>query len=94
MSVAGKRQGVTKKKLATSIGRLQICKVELLRQFERLILSDFPDIGTELGFTSEMTYDQAKGASLKYAKAWELLKSTYFKCWTTKPSAINEFRCD
>lgn len=94
MAVAGKRQGVTKKKLATPVGRLQISKIELLRQFLQLTVTDCPEIGATLGVTASSTYEQAKRASVSYTRACELLKRSYFKCWTTKPADINSFCCD
>lgn len=93
VAVAGKRQGVTKKQLLTKVGRLQICKVELLRQYQLLILSDYPEIGTSLGVTVLSTYEQCKLSSVEYTKACEQLKRSYFGCWTSKPSNINKFCC-
>lgn len=94
VAVSGKRQGVTKKLLSTPAGRLKICKVELLRLYQRLILVDFPEIGVELGIQSDTTYDQVKRAAAQYTEACDLLKTTYFMGWTTKPSDINAFCTD
>lgn len=93
VAVAGKRQGVTKSKLNTRSGRLLITKVELLKSYVSILrdhneeMKIFPT-GTDF---AQLTYSQAKGASVEYQQLWLDAKTNYFKVWTVKPSGLDQF---
>lgn len=94
VAVAGKKQGVTKKKINTPAGRLQITKIELFRKFietvegnkDRMkLVPDDVDIRA-------LTYREAKALSTKYQETWTFLKENYFKNWTRKPEFVDSFK--
>lgn len=96
VAVAGKRQGVTKKKINTPSGRLLICKKELFKRFIETINCFANDLqilrGDELA--TELTYDGAKMLSTQYQSTWNELKKNYFRSWSTKPSDLGQFRAN
>lgn len=90
VAVAGKRQGVTKKKINTPCARLLISKKELYKMFIRTI-NDW-QIFTDDTFTAAMPYHDAKMLSHDYQVTWNKLKENYFRIWTTKSNELNKFR--
>lgn len=96
VAVAGKRQGVTKKKINTPSGRLLISKKELFRKFIETLnyLNDAVEVRVFDGgkSASELTYNEAKMLSTQYQSTWTELKKNYFRIWTSKPLELNQFR--
>lgn len=92
VAVAGKRQGVTKKKINTPSGRLLISKKELFKKFMETVHHLSDDLQISIG--DKLTYCDAKMLSIQYQSAWNVLKKDYFRIWTAKPSELNQFRVD
>lgn len=88
VAVAGKRQGVTKKKRNTVNGRLLICKRELLRTYLKITRK------IDKNQTNQLSYEQAKMNSVQYQQRWNDLKASYFKCWTNKSKDLIQFYCN
>lgn len=84
VSVSGKRQGITRKKINTSVARLQICKIELFRLYS-IVVNEY------LGISRKCTYKDEKENSLDYWQYWTLLRSNVFTDWTDKPRGLCEF---
>lgn len=84
VSVSGKRQGTTKKKINTPVARLQICKLELFRLYA-IVVKQY------LGLTKNGTYQAEKENSLDYWQYWTMLRSKLFVDWTHKPRNLCEF---
>lgn len=90
ISVGGKRQGVTKKKINTAMGRLLISKIEIFRQFFDVVLNDESELAAS--FNDLMTYVEAKNVATKYRLAWICLKESVFKKWTVKTNISYDFK--
>lgn len=92
--MAGKKQGVTKRKASTPVGRLKITKIELFRKYTEIVkeCNDNMKLMPQNTDFESITYREAKIASTEYQETWKTLKETYFKCWTTKPGFINDFK--
>nr|CAH7743724.1 unnamed protein product [Callosobruchus chinensis] len=86
VAVDGKRQGVVKKKQNTSIARLKICKVELLKVFKEVCEVRKIDIPQQ----GDATYGNFKKLSTNYQSAWTSLRNC-FKTWTVKNKNLLEF---
>lgn len=96
VSVSGQRQGVTKKKLHTSAGRLRICKKEFFKTYFDLIVTKCPEINQRLDrpLTFSSSYALAKANSTTYLEYCNQIKKQLFRCWTQKPGGLNNFLCD
>lgn len=96
VAVAGKRQGVTRKKINTPSGRLLASKKELFKKFIETINYLENDVQISIGnkLTTQMTYGEAKMLASQYQSVWNELKKNYFRMWTTKPCDLNQFRAD
>lgn len=92
ISVCGKRQGVTKKKIHTAMGRLLISKMEIFRQFLDVVLSDQDDIELASTFNRLLTYTDAKNVAVDYKLAWSVLKESVFKKWIIKTNINYDFK--
>lgn len=92
VAVAGKKQGVTKKKLNTKHGRLLITKLELFQKYLDVVKLK-PELLNTFKFLEKCSYGKAKGESKLYREMWDLLKEKYFLTWTTKPEALLNFTC-
>ncbi|KAG4074630.1 hypothetical protein HA402_004501 [Bradysia odoriphaga] len=91
IAVGGKRQGVTKKKLNTSMGRLLISKMEIYRQFLDVVLNVHDDIQSSSAFNRLMSYADAKYVAEEYRLAWSTLREKVFKKWTVKKNIKYDF---
>lgn len=92
IAVVGKRQGVTKKKMHTAIGRLLISKMEIFRQFMGMVLSDPKNIELAETFNRSMSYTDAKNIAVNYKLAWSALKESVFQKWTIKKDISYDFK--
>lgn len=93
VAVAGKRQGVTKKKINTPSGRLLTSKKELFKKFIETINCFEKELQILSGdkLATELTYNEAKMLSIQYQSTWNDLKINYFRNWSTKPSDLKQF---
>ncbi|XP_068158185.1 tRNA-specific adenosine deaminase 1 [Drosophila tropicalis] len=95
ISVNGKRQGVTKKKVDTPVAALAISKYKLFVCFLELLGSQ-KEIRKRFDVLIEdlpkLTYATCKQLAKKYQEAWQQLKYEYFEQWTRKPSKLLEFK--
>lgn len=96
VAVEGRRLGVTKKKQATSAGRLLISKKNLLELFMICSQQQFTNAANspsdDLKIRS-MSYSHFKSRAHDYKKAWcSILKATGL-AWTKKPPSLNDFKC-
>ncbi|EDW86188.1 uncharacterized protein Dwil_GK16285 [Drosophila willistoni] len=95
ISVNGKRQGVTKKKLDTPVAALAISKYKLFLCFLELLRSQ-KEIRKSLDILTEdlpnLSYGTCKQLATRYQEAWQQLKSEYFEQWTRKPDKLLEFK--
>lgn len=92
ISVGGKRQGVTKKKINTPMGRLLISKIEIFRQFLDVVINDHENVELAASFNNLMTYTDAKNVASDYRLAWCCLKEGVFKKWTMKTNISYDFK--
>lgn len=92
IAVGGKRQGVTKKKINTAIGRLWISKMEIYRQFLDIVACDHDNIEWATNFNRSMTYIDAKNIAKDYKSAWSILKASVFKKWAIKTNINYDFK--
>lgn len=92
IAVGGKRQGVTKKKINTAIGRLFICKMEIFRQFLDLVLANNDSVELISKYDRLMTYAEAKNVAEEYKIAWSDLKQSVFRKWTVKKNINYDFK--
>lgn len=93
VAVAGKRQGVTKKKINTPSGRLLTTKKELFKRFVETANDQRIFSGSEKT-TAELTYVEAKMLATQYQCAWTELKKNYFRIWTAKSNELSLFRAN
>ncbi|XP_022224999.2 tRNA-specific adenosine deaminase 1 [Drosophila obscura] len=94
ISVNGKRQGVTKKKLGSAQAALAVSKFKLFLNFLNLQQShaelreksqrNLPDL-------EQMTYASCKDLCEDYQQSWRQLKREYFLQWTCKPNELLNF---
>ncbi|XP_039496711.1 tRNA-specific adenosine deaminase 1 [Drosophila santomea] len=94
ISVNGKRQGVTKKKMNTPQAALAISKYQLFLTFLELLklnpkLSD--KFNQPLSDLERNTYASCKELSTDYHFAWREIKEKYFLQWTKKPHELLDF---
>lgn len=96
VGVAGKRQGVTKKRINTPNGRLLITKKELFKKFVQTIDHMENDLQSysDVKLTPDTTYDEVKMLSNQYQSTWNELKKKYFRIWTNKRRELNQFQAD
>uniref|UniRef100_A0A1A9WCD8 tRNA-specific adenosine deaminase 1 n=1 Tax=Glossina brevipalpis TaxID=37001 RepID=A0A1A9WCD8_9MUSC len=94
VSVNGKRQGITSKKLYSPEASLQISKFHLFSEFLD-ILKLKPILLETFGLTTEnigrLNYLTAKSLSKTYQSAWLDAKTKYFKQWSNKPDDLMKF---
>ncbi|KAH8283680.1 hypothetical protein KR018_011649 [Drosophila ironensis] len=94
ISVNGKRQGVTKKKIDSPQAALAISKYKLFLTFLDCIHANAAlSERFQKAITSRenITYASCKSWSTDYQLAWRQLKEQYFCHWTQKPSSLLEF---
>lgn len=92
ISVDGRRQGVSKKNISKPSSRLQICRLEMFKAFQRILIRKYPDKEKEL---TNLNYRETKRQySAEYDAAWRNVKENYFKQWTTKPVIVNDLKTD
>nr|NP_001260450.1 adenosine deaminase, tRNA-specific 1, isoform B [Drosophila melanogaster]NP_609676.1 adenosine deaminase, tRNA-specific 1, isoform A [Drosophila melanogaster]Q9V3R6.1 RecName: Full=tRNA-specific adenosine deaminase 1; AltName: Full=dADAT1; AltName: Full=tRNA-specific adenosine-37 deaminase [Drosophila melanogaster]AAF06773.1 tRNA-specific adenosine deaminase [Drosophila melanogaster]AAF53333.1 adenosine deaminase, tRNA-specific 1, isoform A [Drosophila melanogaster]AGB92985.1 adenosine deam len=94
ISVNGKRQGVTKKKMKTSQAALAISKYKLFLTFLELVkfnpkLSEMFD--QQLSDPERIAYASCKDLARDYQFAWREIKEKYFLQWTKKPHELLDF---
>ncbi|XP_016962170.1 tRNA-specific adenosine deaminase 1 [Drosophila biarmipes] len=94
ISVNGKRQGVTKKKVNTPQAALAISKYKLFLTFKELLrfnpkLSEKFD--QNLSDIDLLTYAACKELAEDYQLAWRQVKAKYFLQWTKKPPELLNF---
>ncbi|EDV32009.1 uncharacterized protein Dana_GF15620 [Drosophila ananassae] len=94
ISVNGKRQGLTKKKINSPQAALEISKFKLFLTFLDCISTN-PDLSEKFRRKctnlDEITYATCKSWSTVYQEAWLQLKDEFFLNWTTKPSRLLNF---
>lgn len=94
ITVNGKRQGVTKKKLDTPQAAMSVSKYKLMLIFLDLLRcsSELRDkFQLELSDLEKLTYARCKSLASDYQLGWNQLKSNYFEQWTSKPKELLEF---
>ncbi|XP_017068135.2 tRNA-specific adenosine deaminase 1 [Drosophila eugracilis] len=94
ISVNGKRQGVTKKKLNTHQAALAISKYNFFLNFldllkSKTLLCEMLDIN--LSDLDHITYSSCKDLAKEYQLAWRHIKDQYFLQWTKKPNELLNF---
>lgn len=96
VAVAGKRQGMTKKKAKERGGRLLITKIELFREYLCILKKFNEKLGLYATMTNfnELTYLNAKNTSVEYQNIWNNLKTNYFKVWSLKDDNLKKFKID
>ncbi|XP_054735927.1 tRNA-specific adenosine deaminase 1 [Anastrepha obliqua] len=94
ISVNGKRQGVTKKRMNTPQAALKIAKYHLMNEFVELLRLE-PKLAEKFQINqnqlSEMKYNQFKQLANDYQSTWALAKQIYFQQWTQKPPSLLAF---
>uniref|UniRef100_A0A6B2EKI0 tRNA-specific adenosine deaminase 1 n=1 Tax=Phlebotomus kandelakii TaxID=1109342 RepID=A0A6B2EKI0_9DIPT len=80
--VAGRRQGVTRRKQKTLAARLLIAKGALFNTYS----ANFPRAPPQ-----DLSYQEAKDKDYRMASQW--LKENYFKVWPSKGGNYLEFTC-
>ncbi|XP_036338282.1 tRNA-specific adenosine deaminase 1 isoform X1 [Rhagoletis pomonella] len=94
ISVNGKRQGVTRKKVNTPQAALKISKYHLINEFVALLRIEpklIKKFQIDPNKLAEMKYNQYKQLAKEYQRAWTLAKQEYFQQWTQKPASLLEF---
>ncbi|XP_017047960.2 tRNA-specific adenosine deaminase 1 [Drosophila ficusphila] len=94
ISVNGKRQGVTKKKIDTPHAALAVSKYKLFLSFLDLIKTN-PKLCEKFDQDTYKfdgtTYASCKDLAADYQQAWRQLKEKYFLQWTKKPHELLTF---
>lgn len=89
VEIGGRRQGVTKKMLATPAARLKISKIELFATFAAVWKAV-----TAAGSGADMDtlrYVDVKNRSRAYREQWDALRVAVFPEWSAKPSSLLTF---
>lgn len=96
VSVAGKRQGITKKKANTRSARLLISKMEIFRIHVELIekLNNTFHVDMNKKNLRQMSYYDAKCLSTEYQQQWNEIKEHMFGIWAEKPKQFLSFLVD
>lgn len=95
VAVEGRRHGVTKKKQATSAGRLLICKKALFHQFILCSKLKFSKAANPDESTSKtMLYSDCKLKANAYNEAWSKILKMTGLAWTKKAQLFKNFKCD
>ncbi|XP_016989667.1 tRNA-specific adenosine deaminase 1 [Drosophila rhopaloa] len=94
VSVNGKRQGVTKKKMNTPQAALAVSKYNLFLTFLDLLRFN-PKLCEKFNQSitdhERITYASCKVLAADYQLAWRQLKDKYFLQWTKKPHELLNF---
>jgi tRNA-specific adenosine deaminase 1 len=85
MAVDGRRQGLTKSKALTPLGRLKMCKRELFSVFCEIA----PQCGVEID--SSDSYRNFKDKALEYQNLWNSVKTLAFPEWPVKEKEFEIF---
>lgn len=94
ITVNGKRQGVTKKKLDTPQAAMSVSKYKLMLNFLDLLRcsSELREkFKLQLSDLEKLTYSGCKSLASDYQLGWNQLKCDYFQQWTSKPKELLEF---
>lgn len=98
VAVAGKRQGITKKKANTRSARLLISKVEIYRTYiefmEKMSEKSFGDNATTKVDWRQMSYYDAKCLSIEYQEQWNEIRQNMFGVWSEKAKQLKSFLVD
>ncbi|XP_001356244.3 tRNA-specific adenosine deaminase 1 [Drosophila pseudoobscura] len=94
ISVNGKRQGVTKKKLGSAQAALAVSKFKLFLKFLNMLHSHAElreKFQKNLFDLEQISYATCKDLCEDYQQAWCQLKREYFLQWTCKPNELLNF---
>ncbi|KAJ8972475.1 hypothetical protein NQ314_000168 [Rhamnusium bicolor] len=89
VAVEGKRQGVTKKNINTSSGRLNICKLRLFSYFKEICDLHNLEVIKNCDIKT-ICYKDAKLLATDYKDNWNILRKS-FKIWTNKDAQLLDF---
>lgn len=89
VEIGGRRQGVTKKMLATPAARLKISKIELFATFAA-VWRQVTEGSKEQDLDS-LRYVDVKKLSRQYREQWDALRVAVFKEWSEKPNDLLTF---
>ncbi|XP_065360597.1 tRNA-specific adenosine deaminase 1 [Calliphora vicina] len=90
ISVNGKKQGITSKKLHSPQSALKISKYYLFKEFLN-ITKLLRDSINKFGDMESKTYFDCKSLAKDYQSAWSDVKINYFKQWSQKPDNLLQF---
>ncbi|XP_037812583.1 tRNA-specific adenosine deaminase 1 [Lucilia sericata] len=90
ISVNGKKQGITLKKLQSSQSALKISKFFLLKEFIN-VLKMQPALCNTVDKLESKTYFECKSLAKDYQNAWSTVKLNYFRQWSYKPDNLLHF---
>lgn len=91
VAVEGKKQGVTKKKINSEIGRLKICKLELFKLFMTIVRLKKIDVLNDI--SNESCYGNVKKMAKAYQTNWNSLKER-LGTWISKNPDLLHFVID
>ncbi|KAH8409954.1 hypothetical protein KR009_002197 [Drosophila setifemur] len=94
ISVNGKRQGVTKKKMNSPLAALGVSKYKLFLSFLDLVRSNAglsEKFQKNISDFDQITYAACKDLAADYQSAWLQIKNKYFIEWTKKPCDLLNF---
>ncbi|XP_013101145.1 tRNA-specific adenosine deaminase 1 [Stomoxys calcitrans] len=92
VSVNGKRQGVTSKKLNTAQAALAISKFHLFKKFVEIVKLKPQSFNICCDDLENKSYLELKSMSNDYQNAWSEMKCKYFKQWSAKPENLIKFQ--
>ncbi|XP_023300302.2 tRNA-specific adenosine deaminase 1 [Lucilia cuprina] len=90
ISVNGKRQGITIKKLHSPQSALKISKFYLLKEFIN-VLKMLPVLCNTFDKLESKSYFECKSWAKDYQNAWSAVKVNYFRQWSYKPDNLLHF---
>ncbi|CAK1546143.1 unnamed protein product [Leptosia nina] len=87
VAVQGKKLGVTKKQKQSLCIYLCICKYNLYKRFQEILVKNKTWCEEICGSTSlqNICYNEMKQKSVKYNNKWKEIKHSFFQRWTVKP---------